>query len=272
MSSIPPLPTETLQIIVKALADDDDEDLSSTKACSLVSSTFLLLCRKHIFASIVLDGHRTIPPQPNTANLIRLLSKTPEIADHIRYLDCYISNEEFDQASLPKILMLITKLEGLKLRWPRYKRRWDSNPLRMALLHLLHLPTLIRLSLSDFANFLVSDLIACSSLRRLAIESCKAIEPEENALRSPLPSGSVPLRHLSADPDSWQAISALCTTLRPDGKPIIDFRNLSSVLLDLRHGVDHAKDLFRLCEQLEYVLIYSKFLDTRYKSLSESLF
>ncbi|KDR66871.1 hypothetical protein GALMADRAFT_258745 [Galerina marginata CBS 339.88] len=256
MASNSRLPLEVVLTVLDILAQDDQEFLS-LKACSFVCKTFLHQCRKHIFASISVDGRKLVSPKPNTTSLIRLLSTTPEIADHIRKLVCCITREEFDRQSLPGVLEKINKLEFLSIRWPGLERRWNHNPLRPALLHLLHLPTLVHLELRKIEDFEVLDFLPCTNLKELDFSVVKAVE-SEGASYLTCSEDPIRLRRFSA---GWQwstTISKLCRTIRPDGRLIIDFANVTSVSFHLYERDEHdaAAEFFKHCEQVTDVVLH----------------
>ena len=111
------------------------------KKCSLVCRAFLPICRKHIFRTIALHNYE------REKSLIpafeRLLRETPEIADYIRDFDYGIRVEDLNSSSIQESLKRISKLKFLAI-WNHnnLEFNWDNDPIRPALLHLLHLPTL----------------------------------------------------------------------------------------------------------------------------------
>ena len=139
-------PLEIKETILDILAEDDKGHFA-LKTCSLVCRAFLPKCRKHIFESIVLNRHdnRTAmsPPSSPSRAFERLLRETPEIADYIRKLDYNILTADLTSSSIQESLKRISRLEFLSIRdpyWPGLN--WNNNPIRPALLRLLHLPTL----------------------------------------------------------------------------------------------------------------------------------
>ena len=57
------LPLEIQETVLDLLAEDDDDNHSALKMCSLVCQAFLPTCRKHIFGIIALnDRHEICPP------------------------------------------------------------------------------------------------------------------------------------------------------------------------------------------------------------------
>ena len=66
--------------------------------------------------------------------------------------------------SIQESLNRISRLKFLTVRHGNGARLdWSNSPIRPALLHLLHLPTLTRFNINDFDNFVISDLIPTSS-------------------------------------------------------------------------------------------------------------
>ncbi|KDR67720.1 hypothetical protein GALMADRAFT_146994 [Galerina marginata CBS 339.88] len=172
--------------------------------------------------------------RPTTAVFARLLSTTPKISDYIRKIHCHISSEAFDNPALPGILKQINKLESLSINWPGSLRQWSDNPLRSAMLHLLHLPTLIYLWLQDITDFVVSDLIPCSNLKVFDFCKIEAVELE-NPVASSVARRQVCLQRFSAWGRSSTTILKLCRSLGSSGKTIFDFSSISCISFFLYH-------------------------------------
>ena len=136
-------------MILELLAEDDDG--------SLVCQAFLPICRKHIFGSIVLnDRNLNGISSPTTQAFGRLLRETPEIADYIRQLDYTIQKAGLASLSIQESLKQISRLEFLSIRYHCWKRlNWCYDPIRPALLHLLHLPTLTHFEVSNFSYWIL---------------------------------------------------------------------------------------------------------------------
>ena len=54
------LPLEIQETVLDLLAEDDDDNHSALKMCSLVCQAFLPTCRKHIFGIIALNDRHEI--------------------------------------------------------------------------------------------------------------------------------------------------------------------------------------------------------------------
>ena len=258
MPSIFPLEIE--ELILDLLAElEDDEDHSALKICSLVCQAFLPTCRKHIFGSIVLSD-KVGYTSPTTHAFDRLLRETPEIADYIRKLDYYYGVADLPSPSIQESLKRISRLEFLSVwQHDRSYLTWSNIAIRPALLHLLHLPTLIHFEATSINEFVVSDLIPCVNLKFLDIGHYTTVAAE-NTFPATLPEHSIQLNELVARIRTPTAIMKLCTARRPDGKPIIDFGSLSKITVSFEKPSegDASQMLFRRCRVLTNVNISCK--------------
>ncbi|KIM35779.1 hypothetical protein M413DRAFT_32243 [Hebeloma cylindrosporum] len=256
MTYHPTLPFEIIEMIIDAVAQHDPT-FSSLKTCSLACQIFLELCRKHIFASITIHD-RNRGPNPTSAALVRLLSTTPGIADHIRKLRWLVELEQLPHnAPLPGILEKIMKLESLTINWALpLDIQWSDNRLRSAILHLLHLPTLIRLEMHDVQDFAFADLIPCTNLHELRLHAMKSVETESTSV-SILPPKPVQVDTLFFGVRCSTAISMMGASLRPDGRPVFNLAVLASIQLQLDTFEDFeaSRKLFQHCSRLSKVAI-----------------
>ena len=260
MPSIFPLEIE--EMVLDLLAEED-EGHSALKMCSLVCQTFLPICRKHIFGSIVLNDHKFNALSPFTTHAFeRLLHETPEIANYIRKLDYTIQCADLESPSNQESLKRISSLKFLGVRHPSHTRlelNWSNNPIRPALLHLLHLPTLTHLSVTNIKDFVVSDLIPCVNLKYLDIGRYTT-GAAEFTFHAALPEHLIQLNEFVAGIKSPTAIMKLCTARRPDGQPIINFGSLSKITMEIEnpYEVEASQELFRHCHFLTNVDISCK--------------
>jgi hypothetical protein len=259
MPSASILPLEIEETILELLAEDDDDNHSALKACSLVCQAFLPIGRKHIFGTIVLNDDDAISPITTHA-LARLLCETPEIADYIRKLDYNIAVADLTSPSIQESLKRISRLEFLAI-WHHNRRNldWSNNPIRPALLHLLHLPTLTHVEMSKINNFVASDLIPCINLKYLDIGFHTTGETE-TTFPAALPEKSIQLNEFKAAFGTASAITKLCTARRPDGQLVIDFGSLSKITVVLKkpNESEALQELFRRCQLLTDVDISCK--------------
>jgi len=259
LPSLPILPLEIEETILDFLAEDDNDHLA-LKVCSLVCQAFLPICRKHIFGSITLNDYKI--PSPTTIHALGLLlSRRPEIAYYIRKLDYAIEIAHFATSpSIQESLKQISRLESLTVRH-QYRTRidWSNNPLRPALLHLLHLPTLTHFKVAGIKNFIVSDLIPCTNLKYLNIGQNTTCAIEMN-FPAALPDHPIQPNEFVMETRTSAAITKLCAARRPDGQPVIDFGSLSMITVefDSPYVGEASKELFRRCQALTNVQISCK--------------
>jgi hypothetical protein len=256
-----PFPLEIEESILNLLAKDHE----ALKTCSLVCQAFLPICRKHIFGSIVLNKHnfKSSSSSPTTHAFERLLRETPKIADYIRELDYTVPMEDLTSPSIQESLKRISKLESLSVRKPLgchwSTHDWSNNPIRPALLYLLHIPTLTHFTVY-IDHFLVSDLIPCVNLKYFNIDYT-TVEADNNTFSSTLPEHSIQLKEFVAGSGASEtAIVKLCTARRPDGQLIIDFTSLSRIAVAFE-SPDQSRalrELFRHCRFLTDVSISCK--------------
>lgn len=260
MSTNSILPLEIEERIIDLLAEDA-EGLASVKTCSLVCRAFLPFCRKHIFASVALNAGKHATPPSTTPTLERLLSTTPEIARCIRKLDYNVAVRDFTSPLIQVCLKKISRLQYLRVQHHyRQKLDWSRNPLRPALLHLLHLPTLTHLRLFALDNFVLSDLLPCINLKNLEIERLTAVDWVDNTFSAAFRDHSVQLNHLSVGYRCSEAVIKMCRAQRPDGRALFDFSFLTdiSVALDQTDDIEALQKLFERCGYLINITISCK--------------
>ena len=243
-------PLEIEEIILNLLAEDD-EGHSALKKCSLVCQAFLPICRKHIFESIVLNDPYVLS-SPTTHAFECLLRESPKIAEYIRKFNYYIQIADLTSTSIQKSLKRISRLEFLTVHHrPRLDwTHWSNNPIRPALLHLLHLPTLTHFSVDDINDFIISDLVPCVNLKYLDIGYNMTVAAKIT-FPATFPEHSIQLSEFVAGSFTTSTMK-LCTAQRPDGQPIIDFGSLSKIKMDFDEpdGCTASQELFRRCHAL----------------------
>ena len=258
-------PLEIEETIINLLAEDDDIGHSALKTCSLVCRAFLPICRKHIFESIAIDDGVEVS-SATTHAFARLLRETPEIAGYIRKLEYYYHDGIADLPTSPSIqesLKRISRLEFLTV-WQRNGRshpslKWSNFPIRPALLHLLHLPTLTHFRVICIKKFVLSDLIPCVNLKYLDMGHLTTVA-DENTFPATFPEHSIQLNEFLAQTATPTAIMKLCAAQRPDGQPIIDFGSLSKITVSFKtcSEGEASQALFRRCHVLTNVIVSCK--------------
>ena len=258
----PRLPLEVVERIIDDVAEYDNHinDLSSIKAFALVCHCFLPLCRKYIFASVILDIRR---PSSTSDNLNRLLSNSPHLAVYIRKLDYNVDEEEFVAERFTWLVPMfkkLVKLRKLSISYMYYrfgKIDWMSSSERQVLLPLLHFPTLTSISLSSIRNFPLADLASCVNLKKLRIQDLECLTPNDVGIFSEaLPPAPLTLERLTIDEGIVEPDQQLCHARRPDGKPIFDFSSLKKIKsrdVQLRS----MTELFGMCRNLQKISLDS---------------
>ena len=252
---MPSIPLEIEETILDLLAEDD-EGHSALKTCSLVCHAFLPICRKHIFENIVLNAHNSF--SSNIHAFERLVRETPEIADYVRKLDYTIRNSDLTSSPILESLKRVSRLEFLTVRRQGWNTGfgWRNCPIRPAFLHLLHLPTLTHLKLSEIEDFVASDLIPCVNLRYLDIGIYMS-GAYETTFPAVFPKHSIHLNEFLAGIRTSVLIMKLCKAQRPDGQPIINFGSLSKITVAIDE-IEASQELFSRCRALTDVHISCK--------------
>ena len=263
MPSIFPLEIEEM---ILDILGEDVEGHSALKTCSLVCQAFLPICRKHIFGNIVLNASdQDVVPPPSTYTtraFERLLRETPEIADYIRKLEYTIRADDLTSPLIQASLKLISRLEFLSVQHHHWligtTLSWN-NPIRPALLHLLHLPTLTHFKMTRITDFVISDLIPCVNLKYLDIGGLTT-GAFETTFPAALPVHSIQPNEFVAGIGTFTAIKRLCTARRPDGQLIMDFGSLSKITVSFQMPNDDeaSRELFRHCHVLTNVNVSCK--------------
>ena len=261
----PRLPLELVERIIDDVAEYDDNHIdkfSSIKACALVCHCFLPLCRKYIFASVILDTGAAPRHTPTSDKLNHLLSNSPHLAVYIRNLFYCVGEREFAAERflwLSPMFKKLVKLQKLSISYwrPFGRLDWMSSSERNVLLPLLHLPTLTSISLSLIRNFSLADLASCVNLKTLQIQSLECSTPDGvGKFLEALPSLPVMLEQLTIDEGSVEPIQQLCHARRPDGKPIVDFSSLKKIKSE-DVLLFSMTELFGMCRNLEKISLDS---------------
>ncbi|KAF8908104.1 hypothetical protein CPB84DRAFT_1959299 [Gymnopilus junonius] len=257
MSSTLTIPLEIEEAVIDILAQDD-KDLSSLKACSLACKAFVPVARKHIFSSVALNTNDA--NSHSTSSLEGLLSEAPELAGYIRHLNYNIKTEDFTSSSVQDCLQRLTKLQSLSVyhfeSFSRKKLDWSNNPLRPALLHLLHLPTLTSFKMFSVDRLVASDFIPCTNLKKLSIGNhTTGIDKTDEPFSGPLPDQPVQLDEWASGIRDFTVISSVCKSLRPDGRPVFDFSSLAKLSLQIERleDIPAVQELSKRCSTLSNV-------------------
>jgi len=234
-STIPFLPFDVIATVVEIYIKDNAKScqcLQNAKALSIISRSFLHLCRRHLFSSIHIKISRQSDHLYTVETFGRLLLKTPDIARYIRKLDiCVVEPRIKSTCFFDQVSRQLTRLQSLTIS-NFYFRLMDwncvSSSMRRALLNLMHLPTLTHLDLIRTENFLASDLITCSNLKHLSVDELWIVDKEDGA--SPLCHKPMQLQVFDLSLRGTEDLKLLAG--RSDGRPILDFTGLEKIVIN----------------------------------------
>ncbi|KAF8804779.1 hypothetical protein BYT27DRAFT_7340066 [Phlegmacium glaucopus] len=236
-STEPFLPFDVIEYIVDIYIEDlDNADyLQNVKALSLTGPLFLHLCRSHMFYSIDIIITNSSHYSDTTEAFGELLSTTPEIARYIRDLKIYIaepnikSTHFFSQVPQQLTALLSLRVSNSDLDW-----NLVSSSMQRSILDLMHLPTLRYLCVGRMENFLVSNLIPCSNLRRLFVRQFSTVSEDADAddgTASSLCHKPLQFRMFHLHTKSLQDLSLLEAKFS-DGRPILDFTVMERLFIN----------------------------------------
>ncbi|KAH9481323.1 hypothetical protein JR316_0005845 [Psilocybe cubensis] len=175
-SIVDTLPYDLIATIVDFVAEEDENDKKTLKACSLTCRTFLPPCQKIIFRCIKLTDFRLAARL--THRFARTIEKSPWLADYVRQFEWLVMKDHFNpSSSVPTAFKHLTKLEVLTLDHQLVApfrlgvgSDWRRLPesMKCTLLHLMQLPTIISLTLpSQGHGFNLFELSPCINLKNL---------------------------------------------------------------------------------------------------------
>ena len=182
------VPYDIIAQIIDIVGENDDMIL--IKQLALVSHSSYQMCSKYLFATVNL--HDDVPMQQASSKkgFVELLERRPEVVKYIRHLTYKLEYNATSSCSdnllspvLPNFLRTISFLNCLTITSSKLVD-WDTvdSFLTSALLHLMHLPTIIHLDLSSIKNFPLSGLTSSKpvNLRRLDIDYLNLDEPDRD--------------------------------------------------------------------------------------------
>ena len=226
----PVLPFEIIILIIDVVGEKKDTDL--LKELSLVSHSFLQICSKHLFATIALDDARL----SSKRGFVKLLKSRPEVVKYIRKLaynltdnyPSFVDDDRLSSSMLPNILRSIPHLNFLTMTSSRKNLDWKrlNSSLTSALLHLMHLPSINRIDLSNIKKFPLSSLIPCVNLLRLDIFCLRDAHEDDDDSFEIIPSEVMPkLREFNTTGSAVLTRKLLHAKMQ-DGRPAYNPMNL----------------------------------------------
>ena len=168
---LPVLPFDVIAVIIDIVGENKETDLLMELA--LVSHSFHQICIKHLFANV--DLHDAKPfhhVASSKKGFVKLLKSSPHIVKYIHKLT-YEAGHNKDDHLLPPILSnflpTISHLNCLAINATNF--HWDQldSSLTSAFLHLMSLPTMNHIDLSNIGKFPLSSLTSSANLLRLDI-------------------------------------------------------------------------------------------------------
>jgi len=268
--SVPVFPTEITDTIVESLSYSDYYGLPSIKSCALASHFFVPLCQKHIFKAIkinylLVNGKRS----PSAEDFIELITDNASIADYVHSLSYRFGSEDaFIAPALSDTLMSLNKLQSLTIgQEGTYQPDldWQTTELRPVFQHLLNLPTLTQLTLTQLTlhdtnqnhikNFPLSDLTLASNVDDLGIGYMDFNSGDDDfqlAIAAPLS-----LKRLRLGRTSENTTKTLLSATLPNGDPVVDLKGLIHLSVDFSTENRHQdmKAIYKRVTQLTHLRI-----------------
>jgi hypothetical protein len=217
--SSPRLPYDVFIPIIEELASQ--RCYRSLRACSQTCHILLHPCRVHLFSTINIGK--------NAHQFAALLNGNPAISSYVQYLTYQPSIFTEDVANA---LLLLNKIRIFVLCDFHCDERWDSlTPhIQHALIHLLSLPSITRISIYQSSHFPVVLLSTCSNLKHLVIRRQTSFTSQ---MCDTIMHAHRPPKLLSLDisgvtipaEDEWHPVGKT----RADGLPLLDLSHLRSL-------------------------------------------
>ena len=168
----PVLPFDITSVIIDIVGENKDKDL--LKVLALVSHSFHQISITHLFADVEL--HDAVPNYhfvSSKTGFVKLVKSRPHLVKYIRKLT-YEAGHNMDDHLLAPILFshflpTISHLNCLAINATNF--HWDQldSSLTSAFLHLMSLPTMNYIDLSNIGKFPLSSLTSSVNLLRLDI-------------------------------------------------------------------------------------------------------
>ena len=145
------IPQELVDEFINILANEGDID--SLRTLSLISHSFVVRCRQHLFTSINLQGSGESRAQSLLQKVERhyqVLLRAPEIANYTHTLSCWVHKFNATAACIiSKLLLQFSMINMFILRSGTSSCNWTliDPELRFAFSHLAYSPTLKKFTL-----------------------------------------------------------------------------------------------------------------------------
>ncbi|KAF9473819.1 hypothetical protein BDN70DRAFT_997444 [Pholiota conissans] len=249
------LPFDIIEKILEIIALElDDPSLSTINMCSLVCHDWLPMCRKHIFASVILHAPVALDSSSfrrriTVQALHKQLNTSPNIGHYVRDLLCVVAadtDSHFDDPAFINAFKMLPRLQSFRLDAGDIE--W--NHIRSSFLQIFNISTFSALFVVGIKNLIPADLALCKSLEKLLLRrtTFSTSHSESDTPRIPLR-----IRYLYVENWSIAEVVNLCDLRCMDETAFLDLSKLIFLSMEISslNKVDSARALLHTCEHLE---------------------
>ena len=238
----PVLPLDVVALIIDIV--EENNDIKLLKELALVSHSFHQICIKHLFANINL--HDAVPNchlVSSKKGFVQLLKSRPHLVTYIRKLTYEASRNNDDHLLAPilsNFLPTTSRLNCLAINATNF--RWDQldSSLTSAFLHLMSLPTMNHIDLSNIVNFPLSSITSSVNLLRLDILCLThfvSLVDEDNFFKTVQPEMIPKIREFHTSGSCLQT-KKLLDVKGQDGQPVFNFMDLRQLSISFVYFED----------------------------------
>ena len=233
--SITFIPQELVGEFIDILANEGDID--SLRTLSLISHSFVVRCRQHLFASINLQGsgaNRAQSLLQKVERLYQVLLRAPEIANYTHTLSFWVYRFNATAACIiSKLLLQFSMINTFILRSGTSSCNWTliDPELRFAFSHLAYSPTLKKFTLLGLQSFPVTFFTGCTNITDLNFSYCSMTE-DHGSLEKSERDSIAKLRNLTLCGHN-RGVEKLICGRRQDGSPILDISHLQTIYTEV---------------------------------------
>ena len=167
----PILPFDIFSLIIDIAGEN--EDTSLLKELVLVSHSFHQICIKYLFANVELHDVDLDYFTSSKKGFIKLVKGRPNVVNYIRKITYKVSHNNNSDLLLSPMLSnffpTTSRLNCLAINASNFRWNELDSSLTSAFLHLMSLPTMNHIDLSNIQNFPLSSLTSSVNLLRLDI-------------------------------------------------------------------------------------------------------
>ena len=168
----PVLPYDIITLIIDIIVGENKD----TKLLAVVSHPFHQICIKHLFANVELHDATNYGGGSSKKGFLKLVKSRPNVVNYIRKLtyrvsglsgDNYRDDDHLLSPILSNFLPTTSRLSCLEINASEWNWNTLDSSLTSAFLHLMSLPTMNHIDLSNIGNFPLSSLTSSVNLLRL---------------------------------------------------------------------------------------------------------